>query len=105
MEANFLPKSPSRAGEAAIKCILVPLFEMYRKEDRPKKAERLRMIEESKTLQKAKVEANRLRQITSQTLDDLGRLERGLHPNTLDDLGLVVALNRYASDYSRSFRI
>ncbi len=65
----------------------------------------LRMIEEARSLKKAKVEANRLRMIAVQTLDDVGRLAKGLRPIVLDDLGLVVALKRHASDFARSFNI
>ena len=54
----------------------------------------LRMIEEARTLKKAKVEASRLRAITAQTLDDVGRLAKGLRPIILDDLGLIVALKQ-----------
>ncbi len=65
----------------------------------------LRMIEEARTLKKAKLEASRLRAITSQTLDDVGRLAKGLRPIILDDLGLIVALKRHAADFARSFNI
>ncbi|MCI0447745.1 PAS domain S-box protein, partial [bacterium] len=65
----------------------------------------LRMIEESRTLKKAKLEASRLRSITAQTLDDVGRLAKGLRPIILDDLGLMVALKRHAADFARSFNI
>jgi signal transduction histidine kinase len=65
----------------------------------------LKMIEDTRRIKDARTQANRLRQITVQTLDDLGRLARGLHPSILDDLGLVVALNRYAADYAYSYGI
>jgi PAS domain S-box-containing protein len=65
----------------------------------------LRMIEDARTLKKARLEAGRLRSITAQTLDDLGRLAKGLRPIILDDLGLVVALNRHAAEFGRSFGI
>src|SRR5207253_10914336 len=37
----------------------------------------LRMIEDARKLKDARAQANRLRQITAQTLDDVGRLARG----------------------------
>jgi PAS domain S-box-containing protein len=65
----------------------------------------LRLIEGTRTLKKAKTQVNQLRHITVQILDNLRRLARGLHPSVLDDLGLVVALTRYAADYAQSYGI
>jgi PAS domain S-box-containing protein len=65
----------------------------------------LRLIGDMRTLKKAKAQVNRLRHITVQVLDNLRRLARGLHPSILDDLGLVVALTRYAADYAQSYGI
>jgi PAS domain S-box-containing protein len=65
----------------------------------------LRLIGDTRTLKKAKGQVNRLRHITVQILDNLRRLARGLHPSILDDLGLVVALTRYATDYAQSYGI
>jgi PAS domain S-box-containing protein len=65
----------------------------------------LRLIGDTRTLKKAKTQANQLRDITVQILDNLWRLARGLHPSILDDLGLVVALTRYATDYAESHGI
>jgi PAS domain S-box-containing protein len=62
----------------------------------------LRLIEDAHTIRQARAQANRLRHITMQTLEDTGRLARGLHPSILDDHGLGVALNRYASDFTQS---
>jgi signal transduction histidine kinase len=45
----------------------------------------------------------RLRAIAAHTVDEVGRLARGLHPAVLDDQGLVAAARRYAGDYVRSF--
>jgi PAS domain S-box-containing protein len=47
--------------------------------------------------------AMRLRDIAAQTIDDVGRLARGLHPAILDDKGLGAAARRYAADYVRSY--
>jgi PAS domain S-box-containing protein len=65
----------------------------------------LRLLGDSRTLKNAKAQANQLRHITVQILDNLRRLARGLHPSILDDLGLVVALTRYATDYAQSYGI
>jgi PAS domain S-box-containing protein len=65
----------------------------------------LRLIGDTRTLKKAKGQVNQLRHITVQILDNLRRLARGLHPSILDDLGLVVALTRYATDYAQSHGI
>jgi PAS domain S-box-containing protein len=65
----------------------------------------LRLIGDTRTLKKAKTQANQLRHITVQILDNLRRLARGLHPSILDDLGLAVALTRYAADYAQSYGI
>jgi PAS domain S-box-containing protein len=62
----------------------------------------LRLVEDAPTLEKAKTQANRLRHITAQTVENLGRLIRGLHPDSLEDLGLGVALTRYATTYAQS---
>jgi PAS domain S-box-containing protein len=66
---------------------------------------RLRLIADTRTLEKAKTQVNQLRHITVQILDNLRRLARGLHPSILDDLGLVVALTRYTTDYAQSHGI
>ena len=65
----------------------------------------LRLIADTQTLKKAKTQVNQLRHITVRILDNLRRLARGLHPSILDDLGLVVALTRYAADYAQSYGI
>jgi signal transduction histidine kinase len=65
----------------------------------------LRLIGDTRTLKKAKTQVNQLRHITVQILDNLRRLARGLHPSILDDLGLVAALTRYATDYAQSYGI
>ena len=45
--------------------------------------------------------AMRLRDVAAQTIDDVGRLARGLHPAVLDDKGLGPATRRYTDDYAR----
>ena len=65
----------------------------------------LRLIMDASSLKAAREQADRLRKITIQTLDNIGRLARGLHPSILDDLGLVIAVNRYAAEYQTSYGI
>ncbi len=59
----------------------------------------LRTIEESRTRREAAELAHRLRGIVAQTLEEVGRLSRGLHPSTLDDLGLAAALTRHLQEF------
>ena len=47
--------------------------------------------------------ALRLRDIAANTVDEVGRLARGLHPAVLDDMGLAAAARRCARDHSRAF--
>jgi len=46
--------------------------------------------------------ARRLGATAVDTLDEVGRLARGLRPSVLDDVGLVAALERHVSDFSRT---
>jgi len=57
-------------------------------------------VQEAGTLDQVSVLAQRLRHLTAQTIRDVGRIARGLRPSTLDDLGLVPALQRYADEIS-----
>jgi len=61
----------------------------------------LRTIEGSQTVAQAVELAQRLRETTGQTLVDVGRLWRGLHPRALDDLGLTAAVTRHAQEFAR----
>jgi len=61
----------------------------------------LSMIRNAKDMKEARLRAGRLQRITSKTMDELGRLSRGLHPLTLDDLGLVPALRAYVDEYQK----
>ena len=65
----------------------------------------LRTLEDVRKLADVKVQGQRLRQITAQAIDEVGRLARGLHPTVLDDHGLGVALRRYAAEYSKTHNI
>ena len=49
--------------------------------------------------------AQRLRELGAQSVDNVGRLARGLHPRELDDEGLARAVTRYAEIYRRSLGI
>jgi PAS domain S-box-containing protein len=65
----------------------------------------LRTLEDARKLADVKVQGHRLREITAQAIDEIGRLARGLHPTVLDDLGLGVALSRYAAEYTKTHNI
>jgi signal transduction histidine kinase len=65
----------------------------------------LRTLEDARNLADVKAQGHRLREITAQTIDEVGRLARGLHPTVLDDHGLGVALSRYASEYIKTHNI
>ncbi len=65
----------------------------------------LRTLEDARKLADAKVQGQRLREITAQAIDEVGRLARGLHPTVLDDHGLGVALSRYAAEYAKTYKI
>jgi PAS domain S-box-containing protein len=65
----------------------------------------LRTIEVSRTIPKAVKLAQRLREMTAQTLIDVGRLSRGLHASILDDLGLSAAVGRYLQEFGELYGI
>jgi len=65
----------------------------------------LRTLEDSRNIADAKAKGYRLREITAQAIDEVGRLARGLHPAALDDHGLGVALSRYVTEYSKANNI
>ena len=65
----------------------------------------LRTIEGSQTTAQAIELAQRLRETTAQTLIDVGRLWRGLHPGVLDDLGLGAAVTRHAEEFAQAYRV
>jgi signal transduction histidine kinase len=62
----------------------------------------LRTIEEQAVTLDVRESARRLRAVAARTLDEVGRLARGLHPGVLDDLGLSAAIRYYAKDYART---
>jgi len=63
----------------------------------------LRTIADIAKVPEVRKVALRLRDVAAQTVDDVGRLARGLHPAVLDDKGLAAAARRYVGDYARSF--
>ena len=65
----------------------------------------LRSLEDARNLADVKAQGRRLRKITAQTIDEVGRLARGLHPTVLDDHGLGVALSRYVDEYAKTHKI
>jgi PAS domain S-box-containing protein len=65
----------------------------------------LRTLEDARKLADVKVQGHRLREITAQAIDEVGRLARGLHPSVLDDHGLGVALSRYVAEYTKTHNI
>jgi PAS domain S-box-containing protein len=65
----------------------------------------LRTLEDARKITDVKVQGRRLREITAQAIDEVGRLARGLHPTVLDDHGLGVALSRYVTEYTKTHNI
>jgi signal transduction histidine kinase len=59
----------------------------------------LRAVLDATSLEAAKSHAQELHRIAGQTLDEVQRLARALRPSTLDDFGLVPALERCADDW------
>lgn len=46
-----------------------------------------------------------MRQVVSQTLDEIHHMARELRPSVIDDMGLVPALERYVRDYQQKYGI
>jgi PAS domain S-box-containing protein len=65
----------------------------------------LRNLQDARKLADVKVQGHRLREITAQAIDEVGRIARGLHPTVLDDHGLGVALSRYVAEYTKTHKI
>jgi signal transduction histidine kinase len=61
-------------------------------------------VEQSRTLEETRALAGRLRQITSRTIEDLGRIARGLYPSILHEFGLIEAVTRHVQDFETSCR-
>lgn len=58
----------------------------------------LRSVQDAKSLKQVQLLTERLRDLTFHTIRDVGRIARGLRPSSLDDLGLLPALRRYAEE-------
>ncbi len=65
----------------------------------------LKHLHETAVDDAARAKALELRAVASDTLDLMHDLSLELRPSSLDDLGLVAALERYAKDYSRKYDI
>lgn len=65
----------------------------------------LRTVEQAPSVEAARERLGELRQVATQTLDEVRRLARGLRPSVLDDLGLGPALERYAEEYAQAHGI
>ena len=65
----------------------------------------LKVIEQRTGRADVREAAERLRAVAAQTVDNVGRLARGLHPSVLDDLGLLAAARRYVADYAKGHGI
>jgi len=61
----------------------------------------LRTIERSQTIAEAAELAQQLRGVAAQSLVDVRRLARGLHPSILDDVGLSAAVTRYVEEFAQ----
>jgi PAS domain S-box-containing protein len=66
---------------------------------------RLRALEDSRSLRGTLARASGLRRLAARTIDDLGRLARGLSPSVLENLGIRPALERLASEQSASLGV
>jgi signal transduction histidine kinase len=65
----------------------------------------LRAIGDKTGLAGVRLMAQRLREVAARTVDDVGRLARGLHPAVLDDKGLVAAARRHVRDFAKAFGV
>lgn len=65
----------------------------------------LRSVSDARRLADAKRQAKRLREIASGAINEIGRLARGLHSSVLDDLGIEVAIRRFADEFAKTHAI
>jgi signal transduction histidine kinase len=65
----------------------------------------LRNVEEASSAAEVQTRLADLRGVASATLESVRRLALELRPSVLDDLGLVAALRRYATEYTMRFKI
>ncbi len=64
-----------------------------------KMSERLKILEKSRTANEMRGQIDELRELTAQTLEAVRKLAVELRPATLDDLGLLAALEAYTESY------
>lgn len=65
----------------------------------------LKLLEDGGTISSHKSEVAHLRTLTAETLDLMRDMALELRPSTLDDLGLVAALQRYVAEYGQKHRL
>jgi signal transduction histidine kinase len=58
----------------------------------------LQQLQQAPDLPTARARATRLQAVVKSTIDEVGRLARGLHPCVLEDYGLVEALERHIAE-------
>jgi signal transduction histidine kinase len=62
----------------------------------------LRALEERSREEQTRAQASHLQGIATSTIEEVGRLARGLHPSVLDDLGFAAAVGRYTEELMRA---
>jgi two-component system NarL family sensor kinase len=65
----------------------------------------LQAIEDACAPGETTVLARRLRDLAARTLEEVGRLSRGLHPGILEDLGFTAAVSRHAGEFGERHRL
>lgn len=62
----------------------------------------LRALEDKVDSDNGRADVRRLRELTAKTLDEVGRLARGLRPKALDDLGFPAAVEMHVAEFART---
>jgi signal transduction histidine kinase len=65
----------------------------------------LRTLEDIAVPEERLLHSRKLRALTSDTIVELGRLAKGLHPSLLEDLGVVDAVHRLRDDFVMTHRL
>ena len=65
----------------------------------------LRAVEAALPTEDLRLRLEEIRKLAGGTLEEVGRLARGLHPSVLDDLGFKPALEKLTRDFSRAHQI
>ncbi|HHY27373.1 MAG TPA: HAMP domain-containing protein [Desulfitobacterium dehalogenans] len=65
----------------------------------------LKVLEAETSISSVGEQAQEMRQVVSQTLDEVHHMARELRPSVLDDMGLIPALGRYIRDYQEKYGI